>query len=312
MDPDASLHALAARQHGLITVTQATRAGLTPKQIRVRIERGVIERRSNRVLRFVAAPRTAEQHVLDAVWTCGPSAIASHTTAAWLHGFDGMRPPTGRPHVLVLRPARGNRNIARVHETSSLEPVDRTTVSGIPASSPTRTLIDLAAIADASELEQALDGALRDRLTTPARLRWRLEALGTSGRAGCATLLHSLDADVALRSRSESWLESECLRIFRDAGLPTPEVQRVVRDRDDRILRADFAFASGRLVAEVSGHATHATRRQRQADAERRAELALLGIIHVEFTFEDVTERSTYLCEQVWRMIRLVGPAAAS
>ena len=82
MDPDSQLRALAARQHGLVTLTQVTRAGLTPEQLRTRVSRGSLERLSRTVLRIGGCPPSTEQRVLAAVWASGPTAVASHTTAA--------------------------------------------------------------------------------------------------------------------------------------------------------------------------------------------------------------------------------------
>ena len=302
MGPDTRLLAIASDHHGLVTVAEARRVGLSSKQIRGRVARGTLQRTSPRVLRVAGSPRTSEQRLLEAVWSSGPQAVASHGSAAWLHRLDGAIPPDPA-EVLVPRPVRGNRTVAMVHETGRLDAADRTLVTAIPTTTVTRTLVDLAGTLPLGRLEQMLDAALRDRLTTPARLRWRLEVLGTDGRSGCRRLLDLLDADHPKSAGCESWLESQFLRLFARTALPTPEVQRIVRDRSGRTLRADFAFLEGRLIVEVSGHATHSTRRQRQADAERRAELALLGVTHLEFTYEDLIERPGYLIDRVTQIL---------
>jgi very-short-patch-repair endonuclease len=53
------------------------------------------------------------------------------------------------------------------------------------------------------------------------------------------------------------------------------------------------------LVVEPDGHGTHATRRDRQAGAERAARLGLAGWRVVPFTYGDVTERPDYVVSMI-------------
>ena len=57
-----------------------------------------------------------------------------------------------------------------------------------------RTIIDIAAVASRDVVEEALDDALRRKLFSLSRLRWRLDELGRSGRRG-TTLIRSLLAE---------------------------------------------------------------------------------------------------------------------
>jgi very-short-patch-repair endonuclease len=56
-------------------------------------------------------------------------------------------------------------------------------------------------------------------------------------------------------------------------------------------------------VVEVAGHGTHATRRQRQRDAQRQAELAAIGCIVITFTYEDVMHRPEYVVATLRRVL---------
>jgi very-short-patch-repair endonuclease len=58
-----------------------------------------------------------------------------------------------------------------------------------------------------------------------------------------------------------------------------------------RIARVDLLWDEQRLVAELDGHGSHATRRDRQRGAERAAELGVAGWRVVTFVYEDVVER---------------------
>ena len=63
------------------------------------------------------------------------------------------------------------------------------------------------------------------------------------------------------------------------------------------IAGVDLFWDDVRLVAELAGHGTHATRRDRQTDAERAARVGLERWRLVEFTYEDVVERPQYVVQ---------------
>ena len=99
-------------------------------------------------------------------WVCGP-------TAAALHGFDGFA--LRRPyHVLLPRTRNVRRAGVAVHTTGVMPPIDRESRGGIPVTSPTRTLIDIA--------------GQRDAGPTDRRARWR--AARRSHQRGAAAPTH--------------------------------------------------------------------------------------------------------------------------
>jgi very-short-patch-repair endonuclease len=71
--------------------------------------------------------------------------------------------------------------------------------------------------------------------------------------------------------------------------------------------RVDALYRDAGLVIEVDGHGSHATRRERQADAEREAALASLGYCVIRFTYEDVTERPDYVVQTIRMLLELRG-----
>lgn len=287
MSATTATASIAARQHGLITRGQLLGAGFSPDQIRRRVRSGALERLAAGVFRAGGAPLTWHSTVLAAVLASGPTAVASHRTAAHLLGLEGCRRPAGPPEITVVRPARGRRELATVHQTTRRRPTELCQVEGIPCTRVERTLLDLAAVSPRRVVEGALDGALRDGLTGADRLG-RLLGPGTTRGVPGAGALTALLGDGA---RPESWLERRTLALLAAAGLPAPERQQVRHDRSGFVARVDFAFAGGAVVVEVNGHRTHATRRQRQRDHERANRLALLGIVVLQFTYEDVVER---------------------
>jgi very-short-patch-repair endonuclease len=168
---------------------------------------------------------------------------------------------------------------------------------------PSRSIIDAAPALGRERLEAALDAAARSHLVQVPFLRWRVESLRRKGRPGVGALLDVLPAPQP-REREESWLERRLTGLIRDAGLPPPRLQARLRHSGGRA-RVDLLYDEARLVIEADGHATHATRRQRQADAERAARLTAAGWRVARFTYEDVVERPTYVTGTIGALLEL-------
>jgi predicted transcriptional regulator of viral defense system len=278
---DRSLLDLAARQHGCVSLDQARSSGLTLRQLARRVGSGRLERIGARVLRVGGSPPTWEQQLTAAVLDLGPTAVVSHRAAAALHGFDGFE---RRPvEVTVPRSGRGAGQRWNVHTTRRLEAIDRVHVDGLPTTSASRTILDLAAIATVAEVERAIDSAVRDGLTSPAFLARRLRDLRTKGRRG-VVLVDELLVD----SGGHSDLERRFLALVRSAGLPRPTCQRVVARDGTTLARVDFSFEPRPVIVEVSGRRGHSSDAERARDAQRRNELQHLGFVVLEFTNEQV------------------------
>lgn len=294
MEPERRWRQIAAGQHQLVTRRQLAAAGMTRSMIRRRVDDGVLAVVHRDVLRLVGVRPTWQQRLMAATLASGPTSVASHRAGALLQGLDGPW-QRAEPELTVERPAVGAPDLATIHRTTRLAAVDRSCVDGIPVTSPARTLIDLASVADAPAVEAALDAALRDGVVREAFLRWRLDEIGGRGVSGSGVLQALLGPDRQGRHRLDSWLEARALELFAHHGLPEPSCQRHIRPGSGRLLRLDFAFLDGSVVVEVNGHATHSTRRQRQLDHERANRLTLAGMVVVQFTYEDVTERPEHV-----------------
>jgi very-short-patch-repair endonuclease len=101
-----------------------------------------------------------------------------------------------------------------------------------------------------------------------------------------------------------SVLERRLLHVLKSAGLPSPVGQHRVERPDGSASYLDFAYVDSRLGIEVDGHATHATRTQRAADADRTNQLSLLGWQVLRFTYEDVTRRPTRVAATIRDALR--------
>jgi very-short-patch-repair endonuclease/predicted transcriptional regulator of viral defense system len=284
---DQRLHALAARQHGCVTVDQARAAGLSVSQIHRRLRDERFERLGHHVLRVAGSPHSWEQQLMAVLLDHGDGAVVSHHAAAALHAFDGF--PRQPVEVTMTRAARGRRAHWQLHTTRRLELIDRTEIDGFRTTTASRTIIDLAATASVSQLERAIDSAVRDGWSSPAFLRRRLGALRGRGRRG-VRLLDELLED----SGGHSDLERRFLALVRRAGLPKPTCQRIL-GRGETVARVDFSFEPRPVLVEVSGRRGHASDAERAKDARRRNELQELGFVVLEFTNRQVREQPGYV-----------------
>lgn len=286
-------------QLGLLHQDQVFRLGGTPHQLRHLIDTGALERLEPTVLRVTGTPVTWEQLLLAGVLGLGSDAVVSHVAAAALWELDGVR--QGAVEFTVPRANRNRSSVGRVHSSLSLEPIDISRKGRYPATTPTRTIIDAAARFTLRQLEGIVDAACRDRLTDETTLLARLADLRRPGRS---KLLSVLGADLA-SGRPHTWLERELLSICKSGGVPELRMQTEFT-ADGRVARVDAFLDQAKLVIEVAGHRTHSTRRQRQADNERRLRLEQQGCRVLEFTYEDVTQRPDYVVQTV--LARLAVP----
>jgi very-short-patch-repair endonuclease len=307
--PDhAAIAERAGDQLGLITSADARGMGLTTRQVDRLAHNGVLRRLGQGVYAVAAVRSTPRQRLLAATMLGGDGAVASHLAAAWLWGFDAVK--ADGMHLSVPRQRNPRVPVAVVHRVSDLLAVDVTSLGPQPVTTPARTLLDIADLVDSRVLEEAFDGARRRGQIYVPFLAWRLDQLRRRGRRGVSELQMLLDAEHT-SARAESWLESAFLRIIREAWLPPPRVQVTKRPGGrGGSVRLDAFYDDQQLVAEVGGHATHSTRRQRQADAERRARLVAMGLRVVDFTYEDVTERPEHVTSTLANLLGLETFAA--
>jgi very-short-patch-repair endonuclease len=188
-----------------------------------------------------------------------------------------------------------------IHITPPLTFDDIRHIDGIPVTTPERTIIDLAAVEDPDRLEDALDSALRRRLTTVRRLQLRMRA--ESGRKGVGKLRRLLDERDGAGRPSESRFETRLNRLLLTHGLP-PTRQFKIWNGGDFVARVDFCFVEARLIIEADGYQWHSSRRAWQRDRERRNELTALGWQVIQVTWDDVTRNADRTVERIRSLLQ--------
>jgi len=165
---------LAGRQHGVVTRRQLLALGFNPREIEHRVSRG----RLHLVMRGIYAvgwPRlTRERRWMAAVLACGDGAVLSHRSAAalWEIGVEKR----GVIDVSVTRRAELKRPGLRVRGRPSLSTTDTVTRNGIPVTSPTQTLLDLATELPERKVERTISEADKRDFVDPETLRVELES----------------------------------------------------------------------------------------------------------------------------------------
>jgi hypothetical protein len=289
----------AGQQLSLITTRQLRDIGLSPPAIRRLTASGRFERFGGHTLGIAGVPSTFERRVMAACLDLG--AVASHRTAARLHGLDTRRwNPVPVEVTVPKRTGQTSSELALVHTSTNLRSDDIVIARGIPTTTVARTFLGLAALVPEiteEDVRDLLDVAIRDGRASDKWIWWLLECLRCRGRNGVSTLELMLN-DRAGNGKTESWLEREFLRCIDAGGLPRPLVQQRIARRGSFVARVDFLYEP-RLILEVSGYFTHSSRKQVDADARRRNRLRAIGYEFKEFTHNHVVKDPAYVIRTV-------------
>jgi very-short-patch-repair endonuclease/predicted transcriptional regulator of viral defense system len=291
---EAVMNNLAKRQHGVITRAQLLDAGLTSRMVSLRIEQQRLQRihRGVYVMGPVMAPFARE---MAAVLACGSGAVLSHRSSAALRELIRPTSASAPVDVTVLGRTAAHRPGIRARSTLRFDPGETIHWSGIPMTTPARTLVDLAAdlgrTGMSRELEQAVSQALRRALTTAAEL---LSLIARHPRRHGIRLLRALveDGTAPVLTRSEA--EELLLALVRRARLPTPTVNVPIGGHE-----VDFGWTAERLVVEVDGHAYHSARSRFESDRRRDADLAAAGFRVIRVTWHQLTRESQVVLARI-------------
>jgi hypothetical protein len=251
--PSRRLAEVARTQHGLFTVAQAVDAGFTTRAVNRHVVDGRWERSGRGVLALAGAPVTFRRAVMAATMSID-GAVASHESAATLHGFRYL---DSRP-IAITVPTHAWHRLpgVHVHRYEDLEPRWSCTVHGIPATNPERTVIDLAAVIRPARMELVLDAALAQQVDV-GQLILAFNRLARRGRRGIGRLRPLLEARGEGYVAPDSELERRFLAFVERTGLPEPARQLPTWWEGRLIGLADFAYPEARLIVELDGRLGH-------------------------------------------------------
>jgi len=285
------LMAYAASNAGVVTRAEALALGVSSTSI----TRWVSEGRLVRVgtgLYVLPGVLTSERSLLAAA-TKALGAVVSHESAARLHRLDGLDPR----RVAVTVPVRRSNRFADVivHQSTDLGDRETTEINGLTTTDVPRTVIDLAAVLPKRLLAMVLDQAVRMKLTTYEEASERLEATARRGKPGVVQLRRLLIVRLGARFVSDSALETMGLELIGKAGLSLPSTQfrpSWLRKVNGRV---DMAYVEERIIIEWDSLRWHGTPKSFQLDRQRDNLAQLAGWIVLRFTWEDITQRPSYV-----------------
>jgi very-short-patch-repair endonuclease len=221
---------------------------------------------------------TARARLWAAVLACGGPGAALLGYQAAAAPLELMVMPSGKIDVITLRHSHSTKAI-RVHRTT-LAPEDITQIDGLPLTTPTRTLIDLADQLTPHRLERVLHRAEILRILDVAAIHARLASL--PGRRS-RTLLQALASLQPGPQATRSELEERFLALVAKHKLPRPRVNATVAGYE-----VDFYWPEHNLIVETDGAATHLTPTAFEADRARDAHLTALGHRVIRLTWRQM------------------------
>jgi hypothetical protein len=282
---DQELARIASAAHGVVTAAQLLSAGVTRREIEVRLQKGGLIRVHRGVYRIGHRAPSIEATYLAAVLAAGGGSLLCGRAAAHLLGLVKGEAPI--PEVI----ARTERRIegVRSHRSRLLDARDATIVRGIPATTVPRTLVDIAAELSAEELARACHEAGVRYGTTPAAVEAVLVRRPTSrGAKNVRRVIHG-DVHVTL-----STLEARFLEHLRAEGRALPITNRPAGGR-----RVDCRWPEHRLTVELDGYRFHNSRHSWEQDRRREREARARGDEFRRYSYGDVFEHPTFMLAEL-------------
>jgi hypothetical protein len=296
------------RLKGVQTTAQLLAGGLSAGQIRRLIRDGTLRQLRHGVYAPVAtatsvvrAPRetNAEQllQLAAALAATGSQSVGSHRSAGRVYGLGLVG--RDREQITEITRAPGDRggHTARlgvlVH-VARLPPDHVVSYRGVLLTSVPRTVIDLARSLPFAQGVAVADSALHARLTSKSELAAVI--------AECPRwpgLQRAREVTAFSDARSESVLESLSRAVFRQAGLPPPDLQVQVGDDGEVIGRVDFLWRRYNTIGEADGAAKYQTPARARTQLERDARLRAAGYEVVHFTWPQITRAPAQVVDEI-------------
>jgi very-short-patch-repair endonuclease len=273
---DEAFARLVRRQCGRLTWAQLKALGVPDGTIGTWIRDGHLTRVLPKVY---AVGHTAPSHMADlwaAVLYAGPGAMLSHASAAHHRTLIIYA-----PHVIhVSTPRKKAKSIPGVVEVHTERNLARSTHEGIPTTTVTQTVLDLAATEDIKLVRRALSVLdYRKELDLQA-----MEAVCGKGRLGTTALRAALARHRPELAYTNGKLEEHFLELCERFCLPIPKFNSWIYGEE-----VDAYWADHRLVVEVDGFGNHSSPAQIRADRRKDLKLRAHGLNVVRYDWDLVT-----------------------
>ncbi|MCL2418550.1 MAG: type IV toxin-antitoxin system AbiEi family antitoxin domain-containing protein [Conexibacteraceae bacterium] len=303
--------ARATRQHGVLTIGQLAGLGLVRSAVRDRTRAGKLHRVHQGVYALVPVELLQPSgRRMAAVLACGPGAALSHQSAGALLNLLQSH----RTVIDVTVPSRAGRRRAgiQIHRSATLTPDDVAPFDGIPCTTPSRTILDLAGVLPRRRLELVLDAAEAEEVIDLNQLVDQLRRNAGRKRAAGA-LRRTLDEHSVGSTATWNDFEELFLALVRRIELPAPEVQAWL-DLDDgeAMIRPDFLWRRERVIVETDSRKWHGTRRGFENDRRRDQRALAAGFQPIRVTWLQLTTESDLVGRRVRTIVTRAAAASAA
>ena len=267
----------------MVALWQLVELGLNVKAVDKRVAAGRLHRVHQTAYAVGHPLLTRHGHWMAAVIACGFEAVLSHRSAAALWG---LREDT-RSRVDVTAPGRRGRMPAGIdaHRHGSLRPPDRVLVEGIPCTSISRTLLDLAGVVPYRQLRYAVTQAEVEGVFDLVAMR---ELLARSRRRRGVARLRQAIADHEPREQlTRRELEARFFEFCQRSQLASPEVNGHLVVNGISMM-PDFLWREARLIVEADSRKVHGTVTAFEEDRRRDQLLTAAGWTVIRCTWRQV------------------------
>jgi Transcriptional regulator, AbiEi antitoxin len=288
------LAGIAAAQHGVVSTRQLRRLGYSRNAVSRAAAVGRLHRLHQGVYAVGHTSLTPQGRCLAAVLACGPGALLSHWSAAWLWGLLPNQPVP--IHVTTPIPRRARPGL-RIHRSRTFAGEDGAVREAIPLTSVARTALDLAARIGPRGIDRLLQRGEELRLFDLPDFESVLAR--NRGHRGAVPLRRAITLyKPPPFSRSE--LELRFLDLLADAGLPKPAT-----GYNEVGYELDVYWPELRFAVELDVFETHGSRRSFEQDRLRQEELKLAGIEMIRLTGPRLDREPRRVLDRVGRLLAM-------
>jgi very-short-patch-repair endonuclease len=290
---------VAARQHGVISRQQLRDVGLTEATI----AQGIAAARLYPLFRSTFGvghpPVHRSSRLIAAVLACGEGSVVSHGTAAALLRLWDDWPP----EIDVIAPVEAGRKIEGIRRRFvPPPPLEQVSLkAGIPCTTPSRTIVDVAGIAGPALLARTIEQAAVLEVLDVSEID---DILLDFRRRGAKKLLRALEpwrrysSKVRLRSR----MEAKLLPLLTHHSLPIPECNEKLKIRQ-KTFEVDFLWRDQRVVVETDGGRYHDNPSAQVRDSQRNQALAHAGYRVIRIGWKQLTNQPDRTIAEIRRFL---------
>jgi very-short-patch-repair endonuclease len=291
---------LAEDQHGVVSRNQLRGVGLSE----ARIDHAVATGRLHPVFRGAFGvghhPIGPHGRLLAAVLACGEGTVVSHGSAAWLLGLWERRPQL----IDVIAPVEAGRKLAGVRRRHPPPPSTRERWSehGIPCTSPSRTIADIAGFVGEANLRRTIEQAAVHRMLDVAEIDMVLAGPRRRGSRRLRLVLEDWRR-YSPRTRLRSPMEAKLLPLLSQRDIPAPQCNALLKV-GRQSFEIDFLWRAQRLAVETDGDKYHDNPEAQARDRRRDRLLAAVGYRIWRLSWDDLERRPESTMAELARRLR--------